>query len=119
MFLFLSSEPPNEPTVMGPVGNVTLINWTSRLALCKGPNRLGVFLHQLEDVNRSNVKKVVFSSYYEFQTVDIVQEPFDFERYAPASEPFRLKSFDVLNTLFILLSPYENASPLGQECSTN
>jgi hypothetical protein len=53
-----------------------------RLALSKGPNTVGVSLTSLEDGNESSFRNVVFfSSYLEFEAMDILQKPSDFELY--------------------------------------
>jgi hypothetical protein len=59
------------------------------LAFPKGPNRVGASLLLPKDGLKSNLRKVVFTSYLEFRTMDKVQEPSDFECYTPPSEPFR------------------------------
>jgi hypothetical protein len=46
-----------------------------RVAISKGPNRVGVSLPSPEDGNRSSFRNVVFSSYLEFRTMSKVQEP--------------------------------------------
>jgi hypothetical protein len=45
-----------------------------KLALSKGPNRVGVSLAPAEDGNRSNFRIVVISSYLKFQTMDKAQK---------------------------------------------
>jgi hypothetical protein len=50
-----------------------------RLALSKGPNRVGVAFPSPEDGNRSSFRNVMFSSYLEFRTTDKVQKPADSE----------------------------------------
>jgi hypothetical protein len=59
-----------------------------KLALSKGPNRVGVALSSSEDGNRSSFRNVVFSIYLELRTMDKVHKPADFECYTPWSEPF-------------------------------
>jgi hypothetical protein len=46
-----------------------------RLALSKGPNRVGVSLPLLEVKNRSSFRNVFFSSYLEFRAMVKVSEP--------------------------------------------
>jgi hypothetical protein len=52
-----------------------------RLSYSKGPNRVGVFLPSPEDGNEFSFRNVVFSSYFEFRTVEKVHKPNDVECY--------------------------------------
>jgi hypothetical protein len=61
-----------------------------RLAHLKGPNRGGNFLQSPEYGNRPSFRKIVFSSYLEFWTVDKSHKPSDSECYTPSSEPIRI-----------------------------
>jgi hypothetical protein len=60
-----------------------------RLALSKGPKRVGVSLPSPEDGNIYSFGNVVFSSDFEFRTVDEVHKPRNSECYVPSSEPIR------------------------------
>jgi hypothetical protein len=63
-------------------------NQRLRLALSKGPNRVGVSLPSLEDGNRYSLGHNVFYSYVDSQTLDKVQKPSDSECYTSSSEAF-------------------------------
>jgi hypothetical protein len=54
------------PALLGPL---------ERTGSVTGPNKLGVSLSSPEDGNRSSFRKVVFSGYLEFPTMDEVQIP--------------------------------------------
>jgi hypothetical protein len=56
------------------------IHWL-KLALSKGPNKVGVSLPSLEGGNRSSFRIVVFSGYLEFRNEDKVQKPGDSETF--------------------------------------
>jgi hypothetical protein len=68
---------------LGQSRNTPTINqW--RIALSKGPNRVGVILPSREDRNKSSFQNDVVSSYLKFRTMDKVQEPNDSECYIPS-----------------------------------
>jgi hypothetical protein len=77
-------------------GGWFLVSWVQwlRLALSKGPNWLGVLPPWPEDGNRSSFRKVVFSNFLEYQTMDKVQKPINSECYTPSSEPIRIYFYD-------------------------
>jgi hypothetical protein len=58
-----------------------------RLALARGPNRVGVSLPSPEDGNRCIFRNVVVRSYLEFRTIDNVQKPSNSECCTPSSGP--------------------------------
>jgi hypothetical protein len=55
-----------------------------------GPNRVGVFLASPEDGNRFSFRNVVFSSCFEYGTMDKDHKASDSECYILSSEPYRL-----------------------------
>jgi hypothetical protein len=57
------------------------------LALSKGQNRVGVSLFSPEDGNISSFRNI-FGYYLEFQMMDTVQDPSNFECYISLSESF-------------------------------
>jgi hypothetical protein len=65
-----------------------VVRWLM-LALPKGPNRGGVSISSPEGGNRSSFRRVVFSSLFEFRTIDKVLKPSNSEYYTPSSETFR------------------------------
>jgi hypothetical protein len=56
----------------------TVAQWL-RLAVPKGPNRVGDSLFSPEDGNRSSLQNDAFSSYLEFRTMNRVQERSEYE----------------------------------------
>jgi hypothetical protein len=90
MYLFpASDEGKKTPTLKGPL-QITSVNgqrWL-RLALSKGPNKVGVSLPRLKTEAVKRFQNVVFSSYLEFWLMDKVQILGDSECYTASSEPF-------------------------------
>jgi hypothetical protein len=80
---WISILPPGEGrethTLLGHIKRAQINQWTWRLALSKGHNRVGVSLPSPEDGNRSSFRNVVFSSYLEFWTMHKAQKPSDSE----------------------------------------
>jgi hypothetical protein len=65
--------------LLGPLERANLNHWTLRLALSKGPNRVGVSLTSPAERKRSSFRNIVFSSYLEYRTMDKVYEHSDSE----------------------------------------
>jgi hypothetical protein len=70
-----SGEERETPTLLG---RLTLLK-SSRLALSKGPNRLGDSFPSHVGGNWSSFRNVAFSTYLEFRAVDKVHKPSDSE----------------------------------------
>jgi hypothetical protein len=75
---FVSVNGPREPylldeprTMLGPLEKANQVRYL-RLALSKGPNRVGISLPLPEDGNRPSFRNVVFQ-YLEFRAMDKVQ----------------------------------------------
>jgi hypothetical protein len=59
-------------------GTLCWVQWL-RLALSKGPNRVGLSLSSPEDGKRSSFRNIAFYSYLEFRTMDAVHKLSDSE----------------------------------------
>jgi hypothetical protein len=67
-----SGEGSETPILLSPLERAKL---NPVIALSEGPNRVGISLHSPGDGNRFNFRRVVFSSYLEFRTMNKVQKP--------------------------------------------
>jgi hypothetical protein len=62
-----------------------------RLAVSRGPNKVGVFFASPEEGHRSSLRNVMFCGYLQFQTMDKIGKPSDSECYTSLSETFAFK----------------------------